>query len=383
MAKRDYYEVLGIPKNASKDDIKKAYRKMAIQYHPDKNPGDKTAEERFKEATEAYEILSDDQKRAAYDQFGFAGVDGMAGGQGAQDFSNIYRDFEDLFSGFGDFSSIFDNLFGGGGSRSRRQQYANEPHRGSNIRYDLEISFEQAVFGTKVQIQYNRNEHCRDCGGTGSSSGGTGRKLCPTCQGTGQVRRSTGFFSIASTCPHCGGDGFIVEKPCKTCSGTGLVKRKQTIEITIPAGIDDNRKVTVAGQGDMGPNNGPAGDLYVVVHVKPHQYFERNGADLYCAVPVSAIRAALGGEVTITTIDKKHIRVEIPAGTQHGKLLRIRGEGVPINGGKHRGDMYIKIITTVPQTVSKKGRELLEAFLVSEGENKEPQPIPLSELRNQ
>ena len=380
MAKRDYYEVLGVPKNASKDDVKKAYRKLAIQNHPDKNPGDKASEERFKEATEAYEVVSDDQKRAAYDQFGFAGVDGMGGQGGAQDFTNIYRDFEDIFGGFGDFSSIFDNLFGGSG-RGQSGRRRGEPPRGSNLRYDMELTFEQAVFGATMEISYSHDENCVTCSGTGSESGG-GRKVCPTCQGSGQVRRSSGFFSIASPCPTCGGEGHIVDKPCKVCGGSGLFKKKQKIKVTIPPGIDDGKRLSVPGQGDAGPNGGRAGDLYVFIHVRPHEFFERDGYDLYCAVPISAVKATLGGDITVPTIDGKKVKVAIPAGSQHGKMLRLREEGVPgSNGSAKRGDMYIKLMVRVPLKVSKRGKELLEELMKVEGDETEPRPIRLSELK--
>ncbi|TFG80956.1 MAG: molecular chaperone DnaJ, partial [Spirochaetales bacterium] len=359
--------------------IKKAYRRLAIQNHPDKNPGDKASEERFKEGTEAYEVLGDEQKRAAYDQFGFAGVDGMAGGQGAHDFSNVFHDFEDIFGGMGGFSSIFDNLFGGGMAGGARRR--GETPRGANLRYDLELSFEQAVFGTVVEIAYNRDEACAACSGSGSESGG-GRKVCPTCQGSGQVRRSSGFFSIASPCPTCGGEGHIVERPCKSCGGSGLGKKKQKIKVTIPPGMDDGRRLSVSGQGDAGSNGGRAGDLFVFVHVRPHDFFERDGYDLYCAVPVQMAKAALGGEITVPTIDGKKVKVTVPAGTQHGKMLRLREEGVPgANGGAKRGDMYIKLMVHVPLKVSRKGKELLEDFMKTEGDDPEPRPIRLAELK--
>jgi len=381
VAKRDYYEVLGVPKNASKDDVKKAYRRLAIQNHPDKNPGDKAAEERFKEATEAYEVVADDQKRAAYDQFGFAGVDGMGGQGGAQDFTNIYRDFEDIFGGFGDFSSIFDNLFGGGGGRGSSGRRRGEPPHGSNLRYDMELTFEQAVFGTTMEISYSHEEGCSTCSGSGSESGG-GRKVCPMCQGSGQVRRSSGFFSIASPCPTCGGEGHIVDKPCRTCNGSGLAKKKQKIKVTIPPGIDDGKRLSVSGQGDAGPNGGRAGDLYVFIHVKPHEFFERDGYDLYCAVPISVVKATLGGDITVPTIDGKKVKVAVPAGSQHGKMLRLREEGVPgANGSAKRGDMYIKLMVQVPLKLTKRGRELLEELQIAEGDDAEPRPIRLSDLK--
>lgn len=380
MAKRDYYEVLGVPKDASKDDIKKAYRKMAIANHPDKNPGNKAAEERFKEATEAYEILGDDQKRAAYDQFGFAGVEGMGGGAGGQhDFSSVFRDFEDIF-GFGDFSNIFDSFFGGGRAGAARGRTG--VGKGQDLRYDLELTFEQAVFGTAVEISYARNDSCPTCKGTGAASGG-GRKVCPQCQGSGQVRRSSGFFSIASPCPACGGDGYIVENPCRDCAGTGLAKKRQKIKVTIPAGVDDGKRVQIPGQGDTGANGGPPGDLYVFIHVRPHEFFERDGYDLYCAVPVTIAQAALGAEITVPTIEGKKISIAVPAGVPHGKVLRIREEGVPhASSNSRRGDMYVKVMIQVPAKLSKRGRELLEEFARIENDPTDPRPLRLSELKS-
>lgn len=378
MAKRDYYEVLGVPKTADKEEIKKAYRKAAVANHPDKNPGNKAAEERFKEATEAYEVLGDEQKRSAYDQFGFAGVEGMAGAGGAHDFSNVFRDFEDLFGGMGGGFSFFENLFGGsmgGGARRGR----GETPRGANLRYDLQLSFEEAVFGTEKEISYTRDEPCSTCKGSGSEAGG-GRKVCPSCRGSGQVRQSSGFFSIARPCPTCGGEGDIVEKPCKSCNGSGLSKNRQKIKITIPAGVDNGKRLSVSGQGDSGPNGGRPGDLYIFIHVRPHEFFERDGYDLYCAVPISISQAALGAEITVPTIDSKKLKVMVPSGTQHGKMLRVKESGVPTGTGK-RGDMYIKIMLTVPSRLSRKGKEILEEFQKAEGVNPEPRPIKLSELK--
>jgi molecular chaperone DnaJ len=369
MAKRDYYEVLGIQKGASKDDIKKAYRKLAIQYHPDKNPGNKGAEEKFKEATEAYEILSDDQKKAAFDQFGFAGVEGMGGGH---DYS-AFRGFEDIFGG-GDFSSIFESFFGGGGGRGRA---SSGPRGGANLRYDIEIPFKDAVFGTKVEIQYSRHESCAACKGTGAESG-SGKKACHTCGGSGQVRHSQGFFSLATPCPACGGEGFIIEHPCHACSGNGVEKKKQKIMVTIPAGVENGRRVVIPRQGDTAPGGGPPGDLYVFIRIRPHEFFERQDADLYCAVPVSITQASLGAEIHVSTLDGKTIKVKIPPGIQSGKLLRIRGEGVPVQG--RRGDMYIKLMVQIPAKLSKRGRDLLEELSKTEGENDAPPPIPLAHL---
>jgi len=378
VAKRDYYEVLGVPKNASKDDIKKAYRRLAIQNHPDKNPGDHGAEERFKEATEAYEVLGDDQRRQAYDQFGFAGVEGMGGAGSAQDFSSVFKDFEDIFGGFGDFSNIFDSFFGGGGGRARsgRERAA----RGANLRYDLELPFEQAAFGTSIDISYTKNDSCKVCSGSGSADG-AGKRVCPTCQGSGQVRRSSGFFSIAQTCPTCRGEGSIIERPCRECGGTGLTKKKQKIKVTIPPGVEDGKRVAIPGQGDTGPNGGPPGDLYVFIHVLPHEYFERDGYDLYCALPISLTLAALGGEIGFSTIEGKRIKVNVPQGSQNGKMLRIREEGIPSTGSR-RGDLYLKLLVQIPSKLSRRGREILEQLRESEGEDLDPKPIKLADLKS-
>lgn len=373
MAKRDYYEVLGVQKNSSKDDIKKAYRKLAVQYHPDKNPGDKQAEEKFKEATEAYEILGDDQKKSAYDQFGFAGVEGM---HGRGDFSgSVFRGFEDIF-GEGGFGSIFETFFGGGGG-FRSRGGSTGVRQGANLRYDIEIPFKDAVFGTKVEIQYSHNESCNTCKGSGSADGSS-KKTCPICRGSGQVRHSQGFFSVATTCHQCHGEGSIIEKPCKDCGGFGTQKKRQKIMITIPVGVENGKRLIVPKQGDAGPNGGPAGDLYVFIRIKPHEYFERQGLDLYCAIPISISQAALGSDIHVTTLDNKTIKVKVPAGIQAGKLLRIREEGVP--SGSRRGCLYLKLIVQIPEKLSRKGKELLEEFAKTEGQNDSPKPIPLSQL---
>ena len=371
MAKRDYYEVLGVQKNASKDDIKKAYRKLAIQYHPDKNPGNKAAEEKFKEATEAYEVLADDNKKQAYDQFGFAGVEGM---RGPQDFSQTFRGFEDIF---GDFSGIFDTIFGGS---SGRRGSGGGPRQGANLRYDIEIPFKDAVFGTKVEIQYTKNDACQPCKGSGAASG-TGRKVCPTCKGTGQIRQSAGFFSMASPCPSCGGAGEIIEKPCPECAGAGTQKKRQKIMVTIPSGIENGKRVVIPRQGDAGPAGGSAGDLFVFIRVKPHEFFERQGEDLYCAIPISVTQASLGSDIQVTSLEGKTIKVKVPAGIQNGKMLRIRDEGVPVSN--RRGNLYIKLMVQIPAKLSRRGRELMEELSRVEGENNAPKPIPLSQLSEQ
>jgi molecular chaperone DnaJ len=379
LAKRDYYEVLGVAKGATKDEIKKAYRKLAIQYHPDRNPGNKEAEEKFKEATEAYEVLADDKKREAYDQFGFAGVEGM-GGPGPQDYSTIFRGFEDIF---GDFGSFFDDIFGGGGARTRTYTggRASTIRRGSDLRYDVEVPFTEAVFGAKVDISYMRNDTCPVCHGSGSDRGG-GTRVCETCGGSGQVRRSSGFFSIATTCPTCHGEGEVIRNPCHECSGNGVVQKHRRIKVTIPAGIENGKRISLPGQGDAGPHGGPPGDLYVYIHIKPHEYFERDGNDVYCLIPISLTQAALGSEIFVTTLDNKKIKVKIPPGTQNGKVLRIRGEGIPyVNNSRMRGDMYIKIRVEIPSKLSSRARELLKELADLNGENESPEPVKLTELR--
>lgn len=377
MAKRDYYEVLGVERNVGKDDIKRAYRKIAVANHPDKNPGDKAAEERFKEATEAYEVLADEKKKQAYDQFGFAGVESMGGPGGGGGYSTAFRDFEDLFGDLGGFGGIFDSFFGGtrrGGSRRENVQ------RGSDLRYDLEIEFADAAFGKKVEVSYPKEIACDRCHGAGSEPG-SGKKTCPTCNGAGQVRRSSGFFSIASTCPTCNGEGMIVEKPCSKCGGNGLLKKNQKINVSIPSGVEDGRRIRIPEQGDAGPRGGPPGDLYVVIRIRPHEYFERDGFDVYCVIPVSFTQASLGSEILVPALDGKKVKVKIPAGTQNNKILRLRSEGIPHSGSPRRGDMYIRILVTVPQRLSPKAKTLLKEFAELEGEESSPKPVPLSDLR--
>jgi molecular chaperone DnaJ len=376
MAKRDFYEVLGVQKGSSREEIKKAYRQLAIKHHPDRNPGSKDAEERFKEATEAYEILADERKRSAYDQYGFAGLNGM-GQPTAQDFSTIFQGFEDIF---GDVSGIFDSFFGGGSSR-RRSSSRGYGQRGSDLRYDMEISFLEAAFGVKKEVTYARAERCDVCKGTGADKG-SGRKLCPTCGGSGQVRRNSGFFSIASTCPSCSGEGEIIEKPCTECRGAGILRKSRTITITIPAGIEDGKRLSLAGQGDAGASGAGDGDLYVFLRVQAHESFERDGKDVYCAIPISMTQAALGADIVVPTLDKKTVRVNVPPGTQNGRVLRLKGEGIPeLHSSSRRGDMYIKIVIRIPTKLSAKARELLKELASSNGEEGSPQPIPLSELK--
>ncbi len=377
VAKRDYYEVLGVQKSASVDEIKKAYRRLAIQYHPDKNPGNKDAEEKFKEATEAYQVLADEKKRQAYDQFGFAGVEDFGGaGGGSYDFSEVFRGFEDIF---GDFGGFFDSFFGGGGRR--RERRPDRGQRGADHRYDVEIPFTDAVFGTKIEISFQRNESCTSCNGTGSDKGSS-RKLCPSCGGSGQVRRSSGFFSISTPCPTCRGEGEIIEKPCSSCSGSGLIAKPRKLKVSIPAGIENGKRIAIPGQGDGGVSGGPSGDLYVYVRIKPHKYFERDGNDIYCVIPISFTQAALGSDILVTTLDDKKIKVKIPPGTQNDKILRVKDEGIPhLHSPERRGDLYIKLRITVPSKLSNQAKTLLKELSEINGEDENPGPIPLSELR--
>lgn len=375
MAKRDYYEVLGVEKNATLDEIKKAYRKLAIANHPDRNQGDSAAEDRFKEATEAYDVLSDEKKRQMYDQFGFAGVDGASG---PHDYSNVYRDFSDIFgSGFGGggFEDIFSSFFGGGGTRSRTQR---GPEAGSSLRYDIEIDFKDAVFGTKVEIAYSHQVACDVCSGSGSQ-GSTGKKTCPTCHGSGQVSRGGGFFTIASTCPTCSGAGQVIENPCPSCHGTGLKRKQQKVKVTVPAGVDTGSRVVLRGMGDAGPNGGPSGDLYVYINVKAHRYFIRQGDNLFVQIPISMTQAALGAEIMVPTIDGKKIKLSIPSGTQHGKMLRLRGYGSTRLNSTERGDMYVKIEIQVPKRLNSKAKKIMQELSDALGESNEPNPVPFEE----
>ncbi len=377
MAKRDYYEVLGVDKSATKEEIKRAYRKLAVKYHPDRNPDNKEAEEKFREATEAYDVLSDDKKRPLYDQYGFAGVDGMDQGGGAQ-YSHAFHDFSDLFGGMGGgFEDIFSSFFGGGSSSRRR---ASDPSQGATLRYDLDISFKDAVYGTKTEIKFQHNETCETCHGSGCSVGSS-RKTCPTCGGVGQVRRNAGFFAVQQTCPTCGGTGSVIEKPCPACRGKGVQVKSKRVTLTIPAGVDDGKRIVIPHQGDAGENGGPAGDLVVILHVENHQFFERDGQDLYCAVPVTMVQAAIGATITIPSLDDKHIEIKIPAGTPHGKMLRIKGEGVPVTGTTRKGDLYIKIMVQIPQRMTSQQKALLEEYSKLDNATTSPNLMPLSSLR--
>ncbi len=379
-AKRDYYEVLGIDKSADQDAIKKAYRKLAVKYHPDRNPGDKEAEAKFREATEAYEVLSDEKKRPLYDQYGFAGVEGMDQGGGAQ-YSHAFHDFSDLFGGAGGgFSDIFDSIFGGGfGGGSSSSRSRRGPAAGASLRYDLQLQFKDAVYGTTAEIHFSHNEVCETCKGTGGAAGSS-KKTCPTCNGMGQVRQGNGFFTIQQTCPKCGGKGTVIDKPCPNCHGSGVKEKSKSMSLKIPAGVDNGKRIVIHGMGDAGENGGAAGDLVVIIHVSQHPYFEREGTDLYCAVPITFAQAALGCEITISSLDDKKLLIKVPEGIQNGKLLRIKGEGVPISGSTRKGDLYVKIIVQVSTRISSKQKDLLRQYLELENPPKEPPLLNLSKL---
>jgi len=348
MAKRDFYEVLGVAKNASDDDIKKAYRKLAMKYHPDRNQGDdaKKAEEQFKEVKEAYEMLSDPKKKAAYDQYGHAGVDPNAG---------MGRGGPEGFGGFAEaFGDIFGDIFNGGGRRAGGQQV----YRGSDLSYAMEISLEEAANGKDAQIRIPSWDSCETCHGTGAKPG-TSAKTCPTCNGAGTVHMRQGFFSIQQTCPHCHGSGKIIPEPCTTCNGAGKIKRQKTLEVKIPAGINEGMRIRSAGNGEPGQNGGPPGDLYIEIRIKEHEIFERDGDDLHCTVPVSFTTVALGGSIEVPTLSGK-AEIELPEGTQHGKTFRLRGKGIKGLRSSYPGDLYAHIAVETPVKLTEHQRKLLK-----------------------
>jgi molecular chaperone DnaJ len=356
--KRDYYEVLGVSRDASPEEIKKAYRKLARQYHPDANPGDKSAEERFKEIAEAYEVLSDPEKRANYDRFGHAGVNG----QGFGGFGEGFGGFGTDFGGFGD---LFD-IFFGGAARARRG-----PQKGADVRVDLEISFKEAAFGVEKDIRVTRVEECDHCGGTGAAPG-SAPKRCPHCQGTGQVQytQSTPFGRIMQThtCDRCRGTGRIIEKPCSACGGAGLVRRPRTIHVKVPPGVDTGTRLRVPGEGEAGVRGGPRGDLYVYLSVRPHRFFRREGNDVICEVPISFAQAALGDEIEVPTLEGT-AKIRVPEGTQHGTEFRLRGKGIPDLNGYGRGDQFVRVKVVTPTRLSERQKQLLREFAATLGEN--------------
>ncbi len=350
--KRDYYEVLGVEKNAGADEIKKAYRKSAMKYHPDRNPGDKEAEEKFKELGEAYEVLSDEEKRARYDQYGHAGVDPNFGAGGAG-----YGGFGD----FGDLGDIFGSFFGGGFGGSSRQQTRNAPRRGENVGARLELTFEEAAFGVEKEVTVQRIENCASCSGSGSADGVV--ETCATCRGAGQVRTTQNFMGMAmqstTVCPACGGSGKTIKTPCTTCRGKGKVRRNQKIKVKVPAGVDSGQQVRVRGEGCVGANGGPNGDVMVEIYIKRHKTFQRNGTDVYCEVPISFTQAALGGEIQVPTLDGK-VAYTIPEGTQTGKEFILNDKGIPdVMNPKRRGRHRFTVVVETPTKLTREQKELL------------------------
>ena len=351
MSKRDYYEILGVSRTATDQEIKSAYRKLALTHHPDRNPGKKEAEELFKEAAEAYAVLADGDKRHLYDRFGHAGLGSAATGGAGFD-PSVFTGFEDILGGLGDIFGVGD-IFGGG----RRQSGAS---RGSDLRYDLEISFEESAKGTETSIQIPRQEACDTCRGSGSAAGSKPR-TCPQCQGRGQLRYQQGFFTVARTCSQCRGTGSFIATPCASCRGAGRVQKERKLTVKIPPGIATGQRLRLTGEGEGGVGGGPAGDLYVVVHVQAHQFFVRDGNDLYCELPITFPIAALGGEITIPTIDGQEL-FDVPEGTQSGTAFRLRGHGMPDVSGRGKGDLLVTVIISTPARLNKDQRRLIEQF---------------------
>ena len=348
MSKRDYYEVLGVSRDASDRDVKKAYRRLAMKYHPDRNPDDKVAEEKFKEANEAYEVLSDAQKKAAYDQYGHAGVDPNMGGGGG--FGGGAGGFSDIFG------DVFGDIFGGQGGGGRRSRV----QRGADLRYNLELDLEEAVRGVEKQIRIPTLVACETCDGSGAKPG-TSPKTCGTCGGVGQVRMQQGFFSVQQTCPACHGEGSTVTDPCTDCRGRGRTEQTKTLSVKIPAGVDTGDRIRLAGEGEAGSHGGPAGDLFVQVAVRQHPIFERDGRNLYCDVPVSFVDAALGGEIEVPTLDGR-VKLKVPAESQTDKMFRLRGRGVPPVRGGAPGDLICKIVVETPVNLNSRQKDLLREF---------------------
>jgi molecular chaperone DnaJ len=365
VSKRDYYEILEVTRTASETEIKSAYRKQAMKYHPDRNPGDRVAEEKFKEAAEAYAILADSEKRSLYDRFGHAGVRSAAGGGAGFDPS--------VFQEFGDFADILGNMFGfgdlfGGGGRRR-----GGPQRGADLRYDLEISFEEAARGAETTIQIPRQENCETCDGSGAAPG-SHPTTCPQCRGQGQVRFQQGFFTVARTCPQCRGAGKIITKPCQTCRGAGRVAKDKKLTVKIPAGIATGQQLRLQNEGEAGAAGGPAGHLYVVVHVQEHPFFRRDGVNLFCEIPVNFTTVALGGDIQVPTLDGPET-VKVPEGTQTGTTLRLKGKGMPDVGGRGRGDLFATVQVRTPKKLTREQRKVVEQLAEALPKEKfEPRP---------
>lgn len=354
MQKRDYYEILGVRKDSSEQEIKSAYRKLAIQHHPDKNAGDKEAEEKFKEGAEAYSVLSDPDQRARYDRFGHAGVNSSAGG---------FQGFDpDVFS---DFSDILGDFFGFGGSRRQ----PNQPGRGADLRYDLEINFMEAVAGVKTKIKIPRQETCQSCRGTGADPK-EGLSTCTACQGQGSVRYQQGFFTIRRTCSTCQGQGQLIKKACSQCRGQGQVRNEKVLEIKIPAGVDQGSRLRIMGEGEGGPKGGPSGDLYVVLSVEEHPFFQRQDNNIYCEIPISFSQAALGGETTVPTLEKPQ-KIKIPAGTQSDTVFRLKGRGIVSLNGYGKGDQLVRVKVATPKKLTKEQKELFEQLAAISGDAEE------------
>jgi molecular chaperone DnaJ len=347
MAKRCYYETLSVERSATEIDIKTAFRKQAMQCHPDRNPGDKDAEHRFKEINEAYEVLKDPDKRAAYDRFGHAAFE-QGGGAGAAGFGSEFATT---------FSDIFDDLFGMGGRRGR----SGGRERGADLRYNMEITLQEAYAGKMAQVRIPTSVTCEGCSGSGAKAG-TKPKACPMCGGHGKIRHAQGFFTLERTCPSCQGRGQVIESPCASCAGSGRVTRERTLSVNIPSGVEDGTRIRLAGEGEAGVRGGPPGDLYIFLSIGAHPFFQRDGADLHCSAPISMVTAALGGEFEVPTIDGSKTRVKVPEGTHSGRRFRLQGKGMPVLRARQTGDMYVQVVVETPQNLTKKQRELLAEF---------------------
>ncbi|HVQ70156.1 MAG: molecular chaperone DnaJ [Pseudolabrys sp.] len=357
MSKRDYYEVLGVTRTCTEVELKTAFRKLAMQHHPDRNPGDKDCEHRFKELNEAYDVLKDGDKRAAYDRFGHAAFEhgGMGGPGFGADFGSTFAD-------------IFEGIFGMASARGR----GSGRERGSDLRYNMEITLDEAFTGKTAQIRIPTSVTCEACSGSGAKAG-TKPKPCSTCGGAGKIRHAQGFFTLERTCPTCHGRGQVIDDPCKVCGGGGRVTRERTLSVNIPTGVEDGTRIRLAGEGEAGVRGGPPGDLYIFLEVAPHEFFQRDGADLHCRVPVSMSSAALGGEFDVPAIDGSKVRVKVPAGTQTGRRFRLAGKGMPVLRAKQTGDMYVQVVVETPQNLTKRQRELLTEFEKLSSEQTQPE----------